>query len=105
MYKIKLVKYFQKNPSLKQINDWKKYKQKLYDTSDGAFITKNNLIRITGRTDDVMKAAGHRLATAELENAINDAKKLVRRDKKPLPGQPACLFLPPLNHFAFAGYQ
>jgi acetyl-CoA synthetase len=53
---------------------WKKYKKKIYDTSDGAFITKNGLIRITGRTDDVMKVAGHRLATAELENAINDSK-------------------------------
>ena len=45
----------------------------MYDTSDGAFL-KNGLIRITGRTDDVMKVAGHRLATAELENAINQDK-------------------------------
>jgi acetyl-CoA synthetase len=43
--------------------------KKYYDTSDGAYL-KNGLIRITGRTDDVMKVAGHRLATAELENAI-----------------------------------
>ncbi len=49
---------------------WKKFKNK-YDTSDGAYIT-NKLIRITGRTDDVMKVAGHRLTTAELENAINE---------------------------------
>ena len=48
---------------------WKKFR-KMYDTSDGAF-TKNGLIRITGRTDDVMKVAGHRISTAELENAIN----------------------------------
>jgi len=32
------------------------------------------LIRITGRTDDVMKVAGHRLSTAELENALNNHK-------------------------------
>jgi acetyl-CoA synthetase len=51
---------------------WKKYKKPYYDTSDGAYLTKEGLIRITGRTDDVMKVAGHRLATAELENAIND---------------------------------
>jgi acetyl-CoA synthetase len=51
---------------------WKKYKKKYYDTSDGAY-TIGNLIRVTGRTDDVMKVAGHRLATAELENAINEA--------------------------------
>ncbi|MFH1451824.1 MAG: acetate--CoA ligase [archaeon] len=53
---------------------WKKYKS-MYDTSDGAFM-QNGLIRITGRTDDVMKVAGHRLSTAELENAIHDNKKV-----------------------------
>jgi len=50
---------------------WKKFKTK-YDTSDGAYLTKQNYFRLTGRVDDVMKVAGHRLATAELENAIND---------------------------------
>ncbi|MEK6906477.1 MAG: acetate--CoA ligase [Nanoarchaeota archaeon] len=49
---------------------WKKFKNK-YDSSDGAYLS-NGLIRITGRTDDVMKVAGHRLSTAELENAINE---------------------------------
>jgi len=49
---------------------WKKYKT-MYDTSDGAYLDRG-LIRITGRTDDVMKVAGHRLSTAELENAIHD---------------------------------
>lgn len=48
---------------------WKKFKNK-YDSEDRAY-QKNNFIRITGRTDDVMKVAGHRLSTAELENAIN----------------------------------
>lgn len=48
---------------------WEKFKTK-YDTSDGAMFV-NNLFRITGRTDDVMKVAGHRLSTGELENAIN----------------------------------
>ncbi|MAG01829.1 acetate--CoA ligase [Candidatus Pacearchaeota archaeon] len=52
---------------------WKKHKKKYYDSSDGAFIT-NGLIRITGRTDDVMKVAGHRISTAELEDAINEYK-------------------------------
>ncbi|NPE26498.1 acetate--CoA ligase [Methanococcoides sp. SA1] len=53
---------------------WKKFKT-MYDTSDGAYLEKG-LIRITGRTDDVMKVAGHRLATAEVENAIHDNKKV-----------------------------
>lgn len=51
---------------------WKKFKT-MYDTSDGAHLT-NGLIRITGRTDDVMKVAGHRLATAEVEDAFHDNK-------------------------------
>lgn len=49
---------------------WKKFKT-MYDTSDGAYM-EGDLIRITGRTDDVMKVAGHRLSTAEVENAIHD---------------------------------
>ena len=53
---------------------WKKFKTK-YDTSDGAHL-QSGLIRITGRTDDVMKVAGHRLSTAELENAFHDNKKV-----------------------------
>ncbi len=51
---------------------WKKFKT-MYDTSDGAYL-EDGLIRITGRTDDVMKVAGHRLATAELEDAMHDSK-------------------------------
>jgi len=53
---------------------WKTFKTK-YDTSDGA-VQIRNLIKITGRTDDVMKVAGHRLSTAELENAINKFRKI-----------------------------
>jgi len=50
---------------------FKVYGDKYYYTSDGARRWdefKN--IRLTGRVDDVMKVAGHRLSTAELENAI-----------------------------------
>ncbi|HGY11062.1 MAG TPA: acetyl-coenzyme A synthetase, partial [Desulfobacterales bacterium] len=41
----------------------------MYDTSDGAYI-KDGLVKIEGRVDDVMKVAGHRLSTAELEDSI-----------------------------------
>lgn len=64
------------------LNDHKKYVEtywrfkKVYDTSDGAYIRKDGLIRITGRTDDVMKVAGHRLATAEVEDAIHSNKSV-----------------------------
>ena len=42
-----------------------------YDTSDGASIDKDGIIRITGRMDDVIKVAGHRLSTAEMEDALD----------------------------------
>lgn len=64
---------------------WKKFKT-MYDTSDGAYIHEG-LVRITGRTDDVMKVAGHRLATAELENAIHDNKKVSDCAVVPMPDQ------------------
>jgi len=50
---------------------WKQYGKKIYFTSDGAWRDKNGRFRLTGRVDDVMKVAGHRLSTAELENAID----------------------------------
>ena len=43
----------------------------VYFTSDAAYRDKNSLIRIVGRVDDVIKVAGHRITTGELENAIN----------------------------------
>jgi len=58
--------------------------KKYYDSSDGAFV-KYGLIRITGRTDDVMKVAGHRLSTAELEDAINGHKKINECAVVPIP--------------------
>lgn len=49
---------------------WSQYRENIYFTSDAAIIDENNLIRIVGRVDDVIKVAGHRLATGELENAV-----------------------------------
>jgi len=50
---------------------WDRYKNKFYFTSDGARKMPYDCIRATGRVDDVMKVAGHRLSTAELEDALN----------------------------------
>ncbi len=44
---------------------------KYYLAGDGAFQNEDGLYRIIGRTDDVIKVSGHRLGTAEIENAIN----------------------------------
>jgi acetyl-CoA synthetase len=54
------------------------YGEKHYYTSDGARRwDKLGNIRLTGRVDDVMKVAGHRLSTAELENAITGHEAVV----------------------------
>lgn len=43
----------------------------LYFTGDGALRDANGFYRITGRVDDVLNISGHRIGTAEVENAIN----------------------------------
>ncbi|MES2429998.1 MAG: acetate--CoA ligase [Bacteroidota bacterium] len=43
----------------------------LYFTGDGALKDENGNYRITGRVDDVLNVSGHRIGTAEVENAIN----------------------------------
>ena len=45
--------------------------ENLYFTGDGAFRDENGYYRITGRVDDVLNVSGHRIGTAEVENAIN----------------------------------
>ncbi len=43
----------------------------LYFTGDGCLRDESGNYRITGRVDDVMNVSGHRIGTAEVENAIN----------------------------------
>jgi acetyl-CoA synthetase len=45
--------------------------QDLYFTGDGALRDAEGNYRITGRVDDVLNVSGHRIGTAEVENAIN----------------------------------
>jgi acetyl-CoA synthetase len=45
--------------------------ENLYFTGDGALRDESGNYRITGRVDDVLNVSGHRLGTAEVENAIN----------------------------------
>lgn len=42
-----------------------------YFTGDGCLRDEQGNYRITGRVDDVMNVSGHRIGTAEVENAIN----------------------------------
>jgi acetyl-CoA synthetase len=43
----------------------------LYFTGDGCLRNEDGMYRITGRVDDVLNVSGHRIGTAEVENAIN----------------------------------
>ncbi|XP_075003496.1 acetyl-coenzyme A synthetase 2-like, mitochondrial isoform X2 [Calonectris borealis] len=43
-----------------------------YFTGDGAYRTKQGYYQITGRMDDVINISGHRLGTAEIEDAMAD---------------------------------
>lgn len=48
-----------------------------YFTGDGVKRDEDGYYRILGRVDDVINVSGHRLGTAEIENAINEHPKVV----------------------------
>jgi len=66
-----LLRGIYKDPKKYLETYWSQYGKDIYFTSDAAYKDKNGLIRIVGRVDDVIKVAGHRLTTGELEAAIN----------------------------------
>ncbi len=51
--------------------------QDMYFTGDGARRDKEGRLRIIGRVDDVINVSGHRMGTAEVENAINEHPQVV----------------------------
>jgi acetyl-CoA synthetase len=53
-----------------RLNYFATYKD-LYFTGDGCLRDAQGNYRITGRVDDVLNVSGHRIGTAEVENAIN----------------------------------
>ncbi|MBP6386380.1 MAG: acetate--CoA ligase [Pseudarcicella sp.] len=53
------------------INTYFSMYKNLYFTGDGSYRDDNGNYRITGRVDDVLNVSGHRIGTAEVENAIN----------------------------------
>ncbi|WP_425392837.1 acetate--CoA ligase [Ekhidna sp.] len=52
------------------------YKDK-YFTGDGAKRDHDGYLRILGRVDDVINVSGHRMGTAEVENAIDEHPKVI----------------------------
>jgi len=71
-----LLRGIYKDPKKYLETYWSQYGKEIYFTSDGAFKDENGLIRIVGRVDDVIKVAGHRIATGELEAAINQHSEI-----------------------------
>ncbi len=49
----------------------------LYFTGDGARRDEEGRLRIIGRVDDVINVSGHRMGTAEVENAINEHPSVI----------------------------
>lgn len=49
----------------------------MYFTGDGVKRDEDGYYRILGRVDDVINVSGHRMGTAEVENAINEHPKVV----------------------------
>lgn len=68
----------------------------LYFTGDGAKRDENGYIRILGRVDDVINVSGHRLGTAEIENAINEHPKVLESAvvgyPHPIKGEAICAY-------------
>ncbi len=56
--------------------DVKKDGKPVYFTGDGAMMDEDGYIKITGRTDDVINVSGHRIGTAEIEDAIKKVESV-----------------------------
>ena len=49
----------------------------MYFTGDGVKRDHDGFLRILGRVDDVINVSGHRMGTAEVENAINEHSNVI----------------------------
>jgi acetyl-CoA synthetase len=58
------------------LNYFSTYKN-YYFTGDGAYRDENGMYRLAGRVDDVLNVSGHRIGTAEVENAINHSPGVI----------------------------
>ena len=72
-----------------------------YFTGDGARRDAEGRYRIVGRIDDVINVSGHRLGTAEIENAVNEVDEVVESAvvgyPHPIKGQGIYAFVKPLG--------
>jgi acetyl-CoA synthetase len=67
-----LLRTVYKDPERYKTQYFEKFGDKYYFAGDGARLYDElGDIRVTGRIDDVLKVAGHRLSTAEIEDALD----------------------------------
>ena len=59
------------------INTYFSHYKGMYFTGDGAKRDHDGYLRILGRVDDVINVSGHRMGTAEVENAINEHEEVI----------------------------
>lgn len=71
-----MIRTIYNNPERFLKTYWKEIKG-VYFTGDVAFRDKDGYFWIQGRTDDVLKIAGHRIGTAEVESAFVSHKSVV----------------------------
>ena len=76
-----------RNPKKYRDTYWSEYGLRTYFTADGAKWYDNSNIRVTGRVDDVMKVAGHRLSSAEVEDAITSHPLVIESAVAPKPDE------------------
>ena len=72
-----------------------------YFTGDGAKRDSDGYYRITGRVDDVINVSGHRIGTAEVEDAINEHPSVIESAvvglPHPIKGQGLYAFVIPVD--------
>ena len=82
----------------------KRYKEVYFDpypgkyfTGDGCKRDEDGFYRITGRVDDIVNFSGHRIGTAEVEDAINSHSKVIESAvvgvNHTIKGQSICAFV------------
>lgn len=79
------------------VDTYWKFIDGMFFTGDGAYKDENGYIWITGRVDDVINIAGHRIGSAEIENVLihhpNVAEVAAISCKNEIKGNTICIFV------------
>uniref|UniRef100_A0A8P4G2V3 acetate--CoA ligase n=1 Tax=Dicentrarchus labrax TaxID=13489 RepID=A0A8P4G2V3_DICLA len=79
-----------------------------YFTGDGAYRSEDGYYQITGRMDDVINVSGHRLGTAEIEDALDEHPAVPETAVIGIPhdikGEVMCLTRQPIRNQCFLSF-